>query len=102
MFSSAKVSNKVSNAIWVKAADQRLRLEAPQRDSLSCSDTTCWCSRRESHPEPWNYEAYSSTERRESDREDCTPAAALEQELALVGAAGLFGGAVLGHFFWKP
>jgi hypothetical protein len=26
----------------------------------------------------------------------------VEKHHALVGAAGLFGGAVLGHFFWKP
>ncbi len=51
---TAKVSNEVSNAAWVEGAGQPLRLPAPQRDSLRLCDTTCWCSRRESNPEPWD------------------------------------------------
>jgi hypothetical protein len=49
-----KVSNNASNIVWVNAAGQRLRLPAPQRDSLRRCDTRYWCSRRESNPEPWD------------------------------------------------
>src|SRR5579859_2468896 len=54
LVSTAKVSNRVSSGSRGPSADQRLRLPAPQRDSLRLCDTTSWCSRRESNPEPWD------------------------------------------------
>jgi hypothetical protein len=55
-FQIRKLSNKLSTHDWAHSANRQLARQVHRRHVLTLWDTTGWCSRRESNPEPWDYE----------------------------------------------
>jgi hypothetical protein len=53
-FPICKLSNKLSTDGRADAASHQLARQVHQGHILTLWDTTSWCSRRESNPEPWD------------------------------------------------